>query len=217
MFASNYGEFPATCCFGMATDTKDGPDSTGGGDLIVQLTSFTGGETLSMSMTTLDTQQTSMISPVQKTAFYTATSTVPPWSTVQPTTTAFQPPPIETIPEPIPEPEDNHDLSGGAKAGIVIGSVSGALILVGLAIWRKTTRRRTSTSEALLSGFEEAIAPFKASLQKKSHVSEPTSSSIERGDVVHEMSVPDPDAPTIFELDSPQPRYTDGLHELPEK
>jgi hypothetical protein len=203
----------------MAIDTKDGPDSTGGGDLIVQLTSFPGGETVSMPMTTTDTQPTSMISPVQKTAFYTATSTASPGSTVQPTATAIQPPPIETIPELIPEPEDNHQLSGGAKAGIVIGSVSASLILVGLAAWWKTVRRRTSTSEARLSGFEEAIAPIKASFRRKTPAGEPsesTSSSIERGDrVVHEMSVPDQTV-RVFELESPQ-RYTDGLHELPEK
>lgn len=200
---------PTTCYFGMATDTKDGPESTGGGDLFVELTSFPGGVTVSMPMTTTDTQQTSEISPAQKTAFVTATSTVPPTSTLQP-------PPLETILEPIPGLEDNQGFSGGAIAGIVVGSVSGALILLGLAIWWRTARRRTSTPEALLSGFEEAISPIKASFRKKPPASEPTSSSIERCDVVHEMSVPDQTG-RVFELESPPQRYTDGLHELPEE
>ena len=161
-------------------------------------------------MTTTDTQPTSTISAAQKTAFGTATSTVPPASTLQPT--AVPPPPIETIPDPFTDIEDNHYLSGGAIAGIVVGSVSGA-ILVGLAIWRKTARRRSSTPDVLLSGFEEAFAPIKASFGKKPPAGEPTSSSIERGDVVHEMSVPDQTA-RAFELESPPQRYTDGLHEL---
>lgn len=207
MFASNYAGFPATCYFGMATDTKEGPDSTGGGDLFVELTSFPGGETVSMPTTTMDTQQTSMISPVQKTAFITATSTVPPIYTVQPL-------PSETILQPIPEAGKNHDISGGAIAGIVVGSVSGTLILVGLVIWRTTVRRRTLTLDAVLLGLKKAIAPIKASFRKKPSASEPSSSSIERGDAVHEMSVPDQ---TVFELESPSQRYTDGLHELPEK
>lgn len=192
----------------MATDSKEGPNSTGGGDLFVELTSFPGSETLSMPTTTTDTQQTSMISPVQRTAFVTATSVVFPTSTVQP-------PPIETILESNPEPENDQDLSGGAIAGIVVGSVSGTLILVGLAIWWRTVRRRTSTPGAMLSGLEEAITPIKASFRRKPSVSEPTSPSIERGDVVHEMSVPD-QAVRVFELESPPQRYTDGLHELPE-
>lgn len=209
MFASNFADFPATCYFGMATDTKDGPGSTGGGDLFVELTSFPGGVTVSIPMTTTDTQQTGTISSAQKTAFITATSTLPPTSTIQPT--AIPPPPLETI----PEPEASHDLSGGAIAGIVVGSVSGAFILLGLAIRRKAVRRRISTPETLLSGFEETIAPIKAGFRKKPPAGEPTSSSIERGDVVHEMSVPD-QAVRVFELESPPQRYTDALHELPE-
>ncbi|KUL83519.1 hypothetical protein ZTR_10565 [Talaromyces verruculosus] len=208
MFASNFAEFPATCYFGMATDTKDGPGSTGGGDLFVELTSFPGGVTVSMPMTATDTQETGTISSAQKTAFITATSTLPPTSTIQPT--GIPPPPLETI----PEPEASHDLSGGAIAGVV-GSVSGAFILLGLAVRRKAVRRKTSTPETLLSGFEEAIAPIKADFRKKPPAGEPTSSSIERGDVVHEMSVPD-QAVRVFELESPPQRYTNALHELPE-
>lgn len=115
---------------------------------------------------------------------------------------------------PLSGPEDDQGLSGGAKAGIVIGSVSGALILVGLAIWWRALRRRTSASEALLPGFEEAIAPLKASFRKKP---EPTSLS-------HEMAEAPASEPAIpgstlgvFELESPQQRYTDGLHEMPER
>ncbi|KAF4983242.1 hypothetical protein F66182_17074 [Fusarium sp. NRRL 66182] len=209
MFASNYAGFPATCYFGMATDIKEGPDSTGGGDLFVELTSFPGGETVSMPTTTMDTQQTSIMSPVQQTAFVTATSTVPPIDTVQSQ-------PSETILQPNPEAGNDHDLSGVAIAGIVVGSVSGTLIFVGLAIWRKIVRRRTLIPDAVLPGLEEAIAPIKASFRKKPLASEPTSSSIERGDVIHEMSVPDQTV-RVFELESPSQRYTDGLHELPEE
>jgi hypothetical protein len=205
IFARNFADFPATCYFGMATDTKDGPGSTGGGDFFVELTSFPGGVTVSMPMTTTETQQTGTISPAQKTAFITATSTLPPTSTIQPTATP--PPPLET--------EASHDLSGGAIAGIVVGSVSGALILLGLAIWRNVVRRRTSTPEALLSGFKEALSSIKTSFRKKPPAGEPTSSSIERGDVVHEMSVSG-QAVRVFELESPPQRYTDALHELPE-
>lgn len=110
----NFTDWPATCFFGMR---MRGSSESGGGIFYVKA------ETTSIP-------STSVISPIPApgatTVFVTATSTASSGSTVQQTATAIQPPPIETIPESIPEPENDHDLSGGAKAGIAIGSVSGA-------------------------------------------------------------------------------------------
>ncbi|KAL3705051.1 Diphthamide biosynthesis protein 4 [Talaromyces marneffei ATCC 18224] len=191
----NFTNWPATCFFGM-----EGRDGIGHGNSDFFIT------TSSMTFPTP--------TPGQTTIFVTATRTAPPDSTVQPTTTGIQPPPIETTPGLISEPEDNHGLSGGAKAGISLCSISCVLILVGLAAWRKTVRGSTSTPKALLSGFEEAIAPIKESFRMKSKGNEPISSSIERGDgAVHEMSVPDPAVP-VFELESSR---HDGPHEMPDR
>lgn len=151
----------------------------------------------------------STLAPGPTTVFVTPSSTAPPGSTMQPTTTATQPPVIATVPGTLPGPEGKPALSGGAIAGIAIGFISGILALIGLIAWRKIIRRRTSNSEALLSGF----APIKDSFWKKPTTNDPTSSNTERGEgVVHEMSAPDP--VTVFELESPR---HDGPYEMAEK
>lgn len=163
-------------------------------------------------ITTSSATPSSTLAPGATTAFVTPSSTAPPpgRSMVQPTTTtAIQPPPIATSPAALPVPGGNSALSGGAIAGIAIGSISGVLALVGLIAWRKVIWRRTSNSEALLSGF----APTKDSFWKKLRANEPASSIIERGEgVVHEMSAADP--VTVFELESPR---HEGPYEMAEK
>lgn len=160
-------------------------------------------------ITTSSVTSSSTPAPGATTVFVTPSSTAQPGSTVQLTSTAIQPPPIATIPAALPEAEGKPALSGGAIAGIAIGSVSGILALVGLIAWRKIARRETSNSEAILSGF----TTIKETLWKKPTANEPNTSSIERGEgVVHEMSAADPVA--VFELESPR---LDGPYEMPEK
>lgn len=183
-----YTDWPATCFFGMRD--KSGNVSHGDIDFFI----------------TTSIAASSTLTPGATTTFVTASSTAPAGSIAQPTTTAWQPPPIATIPEALPEPEKNRTLPGGSIAGIVIGSVSGLLILIGLIMWLKAVRRRASNPQPLLSGFGEAVAPIK-------NANEPATSNIERGEgVVHEMSVPDP--VTVFELESPP---HDGPYEMPQK